>query len=421
MMKRLILIAVLVAMLPHFAGATTSLDEGKVWTAEKLYAADLNTKFTLHRTYINTHLSWVTDITANAVKINQLYANRFTQTSNFVAAVTDSANHTMNAGFVYQNNGRAIVDSARIDTLYSPTTGTQLGAAFYMIPLTDNTGYIGTPTKRLRSTTQDTARITLLTSPSAGATGVTVLGTVTVTGRALLDTLDGASKTTSSFSLTPLTASTGRIGTYPLPLQSVAADTLWAVKQATAAAATVTGTLTVSGAAVVGLDSSNSTGKWNATNFPGVLTLATRLQNTGQPLFIATLSAESTNSTGDGTTLSTTIFDTEIVDQASNFAAGVFTAPVTGYYVLGCQMSVGGVATGEASGVYIGVAGTSTNRIIISNETFGGAPGCVSGFGIVKMTKGDTASMSTTFAGGAKDVDIQQGTTTTTIFYGALL
>ena len=65
-----------------------------------------------------------------------------------------------------------------------------------------------------------------------------------------------------------------------------------------------------------------------------------RYTNTAQPAFLAKVSANVANVTGDGTNYHI-IYDKVIFDQASNYnnSTGVFTAPITGKYQINAQVN----------------------------------------------------------------------------------
>ncbi len=197
-----ILLICLMALSAGPLWATTTIARVKTWTSEKLYAADLNAELQNIIDYLNNNIAWVTNVTATATEINQLHVNRFANAYTFAATVTDSAAEVMNVGFVYTNNGRALLDSLQADTLISRSSGTQLGGSFFAVPLTDLTTYFGTPAKRVRSFTADTGRVQVATIDS-------------LTGNTISD----------SWTLTPKTNSTGRLGSLSKHFQSVNGDT----------------------------------------------------------------------------------------------------------------------------------------------------------------------------------------------------
>lgn len=126
-----------------------------------------------------------------------------------------------------------------------------------------------------------------------------------------------------------------------------------------------------------------------------------------QPCFQAQLVTTVLNQTGDGT-IYHVIFDTKNFDVGSNFNLGtsVFTAPVTGKYLITALLT----ATGFTSNANM------AGQLITTGKTFN-AYGVVTGYGtssigtvpmsvVTAMTAGDTAYCTIKVDGGAKVVDI---------------
>ena len=111
----------------------------------------------------------------------------------------------------------------------------------------------------------------------------------------------------------------------------------------------------------------------NAVNTYIVPTTNREVTVPSQPAFLAYQGTQDNNVTGDGTNyvlgdtnIGTTL--TEIFDQNADFVAGalggaVFTAPVTGKYVLSCGIHSGG---------YDGTQSSRDNRVITSNGEYRG-------------------------------------------------
>ncbi len=137
-----------------------------------------------------------------------------------------------------------------------------------------------------------------------------------------------------------------------------------------------------------------------AAAFTGVVT------KSAQPAFLAKATAQS-NVTGDGT-LYTVLFATESFDQANNFASPTFTAPVTGKYLLSCQVALGGLTTSHADAyIELLVGGVShysqftRTGEYVANDTWT-ATMCI----LIGMTAADTAVVKAYVSGGTKVVDI---------------
>ncbi len=135
--------------------------------------------------------------------------------------------------------------------------------------------------------------------------------------------------------------------------------------------------------------------------------------NPSQPAFLAYNSVTDANVTGDGTEV-TVDFDTEVFDQGSDFAADVFTAPVTGKYQLSTMVYLTGLEAGD----------TLNLKIITSNRTYlyaSATPNTSTTLSIlVDMDAADTAYVTLLISGGDKDVSIYGAATPFTIFSGFL-
>ena len=79
----------------------------------------------------------------------------------------------------------------------------------------------------------------------------------------------------------------------------------------------------------------SSTALWTST-------IAGEVSKPLQPTFLAQNAAR-TDITGDGTIYTLSLGHAEIFDVGGNLAAGVFTAPVTGKYLIGGQITLAGV------------------------------------------------------------------------------
>ena len=412
MMKRILSILLLLALFPFPAGATTDVARVKNWTSEKLYAADLNAEFDNLISYNNNNIAFVTNITASAAELNQLDNNRFTAAAKFIATVTDSADHIMLTGWTFTNYGKALFDSAQVDTFYSDANGTRGDNTFFFHPLNDLNTYFGTPTKRVRSFTGDTARVQVLAADSVASGTLILDGTL----------------------IRPKTDRTGRVGLPTFMWQALHADSIVA-QNVTLDSATVTSgidsasidaggvsraNLRIDAVDSVVIRAASVAGSDMAGTLSGNKEWTGRHSFPRQPSFMVTGSGNILNVTGAGTSY-TIAFDTETFDQAGDFTLpSTFTAPVTGRYILGVIVSLGGITT-SATRTYL--------QIITSNKTYNIFLGdtmqdsingelVLSGSVLADMDALDTATVTLNIAGEGSDVVDLAGTQTQ--FYGFL-
>ena len=137
------------------------------------------------------------------------------------------------------------------------------------------------------------------------------------------------------------------------------------------------------------------------------------------PAFLAYLSSQQNNKTGNGTQY-TIPFDTEVFDQGSNFnnTTGTFTAPTTGKYTFSTACLVTGAT----------VATDYTIRVVTSNRTYRGASFIlvanasdqqVSFSVTADMDANDTATVTIAVSGqGADTVDVFGTSSPITYFSG---
>lgn len=134
-----------------------------------------------------------------------------------------------------------------------------------------------------------------------------------------------------------------------------------------------------------------------------------------QPSFMGRVNTRVDDVTGDGTAY--VVVYTEIYDQNADFNGSVFTAPITGKYLLTCSITATSLATNHTG---------SDMRIITSNRDyqteyaiasmpFTRFPFFMSV--IADMDTGDTASTRITISGGSKVVDVEAGSS----FSGSLI
>lgn len=134
-----------------------------------------------------------------------------------------------------------------------------------------------------------------------------------------------------------------------------------------------------------------------------------------QPMCMAYLSSTASNVTGDGTTY-TIAFDSEVIDQASNFntSTHAFTAPVTGMYdlTLCLQLAQVGALASTITAQAV-VSGTQAATYTLLN----GSAGLISGSStvgmcsriVVPMDSGDSVTFTAMVSGLTKTVDVVGG------------
>ena len=147
-----------------------------------------------------------------------------------------------------------------------------------------------------------------------------------------------------------------------------------------------------------------------------------------QPAFLALKSSTTNGVTGDGTTYQM-ICDTSVFDQQSNYnhATGVFTAPVTGRYLLGINVNAKNLVSTNTTG-NIGIIATSRNfysqesqwyTISATSDTHTVATTLTF---FVDMAASDTAYGVVVVAGTGKTVNLYgNATNLNTSFFGHLV
>jgi len=153
----------------------------------------------------------------------------------------------------------------------------------------------------------------------------------------------------------------------------------------------------------------------NTTTQSGYISRTGITQSTLQPAFMALLSADAANVTGDGTTY-TPIPNTEVFDQNANYnnATGTFTAPFTGRYQFSCGVGTAVLGAGHTQGqLWI----TTSNRIYIcvdSNFAAMRDSGNIldlSFSALTDMDAADTTILQVTVSNSTKTVSVRGGAT----------
>ena len=145
------------------------------------------------------------------------------------------------------------------------------------------------------------------------------------------------------------------------------------------------------------------------------------MTNTSQPSFNTTLSTTQTNKTGNGATF-TIVFDSVIYDQTSDYnnSTGIFTAPITGKYLLGTSSMLSQTTNGTDFNVFL----------VTSNKTYRRKVALTSGtitsiaMELIQETDldiADTAYIYVQLNGIGADTADVTGASGLTTFYGHLI
>jgi hypothetical protein len=137
-----------------------------------------------------------------------------------------------------------------------------------------------------------------------------------------------------------------------------------------------------------------------------------------QPGFFA---YNSSNDTGQATGATIDV-DTERYDNAANFAADTFTAPVTGEYLLCGHITAIPVASSQLLGVQLEIAGTSAAKYALGHHiTTAGIDTSTGDCVFARMTVTDTAFLTLVVPGTTATVLGLAGSVTYTYFSGRLV
>jgi hypothetical protein len=181
--------------------------------------------------------------------------------------------------------------------------------------------------------------------------------------------------------------------------------------------ATITGLLAGNGTtALNGRTITGTTNQITVTNGSGAtanptLALAATTVNSTQPAFLATLNADKTSVTGDGTAY-TILFSTVVFDQASNYTAGsgTFMAPVTGNYQFSLNVTFLGLTVAMTSALIQIVTTARTYEATYAPfiDAFSGIDTAPPINILANMTANDTATFVVTVSGGTKAAGVRQ-------------
>ena len=138
------------------------------------------------------------------------------------------------------------------------------------------------------------------------------------------------------------------------------------------------------------------------------------LMAAAQPMFFATLSSEPSNVTGDGTTY-TVLYDTETYDIGSNYntTTGVFTAPTSGKYVVGCNWGIVSPLSGHTSGQLNVVSDGPNSPSLNINPYNNYASTNIAGYNacyVLELDAADTIKTTLNISGSSKTIDLYHGT-----------
>lgn len=162
------------------------------------------------------------------------------------------------------------------------------------------------------------------------------------------------------------------------------------------------------------------------TSSTALIDSSNRFLNASQPAFKVYRSSAASNVTGDGTAY-VIVWDTELVDQGSNFSSTAFTAPVTGLYQFNATVWLSGVGAGHTTAqLYFTCSSTADLNYICYNNPFVqsvGASYIVSGSCIMSMAASATCTVTATVSGSTKTVSVfgQALASGTSTFSGCLL
>lgn len=162
----------------------------------------------------------------------------------------------------------------------------------------------------------------------------------------------------------------------------------------------------------------------NASNTNLTVSSAGAINYPSQPAFLAYLSSQATNVTGNNT-IYTVLCDTEVIDQGGNYVpgTGIFTAPVTGLYNFTCGITVSSLGAATLMNLFLSTTTQSFFLWSINPATI--ASGGIATFSqntFAQMTAGNTVTMRIQVNGiGADTADIDGHATDFYTWFGGML
>lgn len=140
-----------------------------------------------------------------------------------------------------------------------------------------------------------------------------------------------------------------------------------------------------------------------------------------QVSFLAYNSLTYSNVTGDGTTV-TVNYDTEVFDIGGYFGNDMFTAPVTGRYLLTATVALVGLTSSHTQASINIVTSLRTYSRVMNPYTMAYSGQYTAHHAmIVNLNAGNTAYITVSVSGGSKVVDIYGASIPSTAFSGILL
>ncbi len=187
---------------------------------------------------------------------------------------------------------------------------------------------------------------------------------------------------------------------------------------------TATTISSTSGDLVIESDATNDIQFYNGTSTTLNMTSSGEMNLPLQPAFLAFNSANDTNQTGAGATV-TVDFDTEVFDQGGDFSADTFTAPITGNYNLSSWVRSDNLSSAMTLGNLSIITSNRTYRYNMNpyNQSDSGSLASFTVSALADMDALDTAIVQLTISSGAGNTATISGNASlmVTFFCGQLL